>query len=70
MKVVCQNCGQEVMVNGLGRNGLNIPLTIVCDNLRVCKGADKAAELLGCSPAYLYKVLKINGLKMKDVINK
>jgi hypothetical protein len=25
MKVVCQNCGKEVIVNGLGRKVKNIP---------------------------------------------
>jgi hypothetical protein len=74
MKVVCPNCGQEVIVSGLGRKGLNMPVTIICDELRRHKGEDKApnkaAETLGCSRAYLYKVLKAEDLKMKDIIKK
>ena len=70
MKVVCQNCGTEVIVKGLGRKALNMPVTIVCDKLRVCKDVGMAAELLNCSPAYLYKVLKAKGLKMKDFTKK
>ena len=72
MKVSCPFCGNEVIVRGLGRKGLNMPVTIVCDQLRQHKGEDKApdkaAEDLHCSPAYLYKVLKAEGLKMKDII--
>jgi hypothetical protein len=74
MKVVCPNCGSEVIVRGLGRKGLNMTVTIVCDELRRHKGEvnapNKAAETLGCSPAYLYKVLKAKRLKMKDITKK
>jgi hypothetical protein len=28
-----------------------------------------AANELGCSPAYIFGVLKANGLKLKDVVN-
>jgi hypothetical protein len=70
MKVVCQNCGEVVIVSGLGRKAFNVPVTIICDKLRVCKDVGKAAELLDCSPAYLYKVLKAEGLKTKDIIKK
>ena len=70
MKVICQKCGNEVTVNGLGRKAFNIPVTNVCDYLRLYCDVDMAAKHLHCSPAYLYKVLKAEGLKMKDLIKK
>jgi len=68
MKVICRNCGKEVTVSGLGRKAFNIPVTNVCDYLRQYRDVDMAAKHLHCSPAYLYKVLKAEGLKMKDLI--
>ena len=70
MKVICQKCGNEVTVNGLGRKAFNIPITNVCDYLRQYHDVDMAAKRLHCSPAYLYKVLKAEGLKMKDITKK
>ena len=70
MKVSCPFCGNEVIVRGLGRKPFNVPVTNVCDRLRLHRDVDKAAESLGCSKGYLYKVLKAEGLKMKDIIKK
>ncbi len=69
MIVQCHNCGKSVVVNGLGRKPLNIPLKNVCDALRSHCSVAAAAQELNCSQGYIFKVLKANGLKMKDVIN-
>ena len=55
-------------MNGFGRRPLNIVVTKVCDALRLHRSVLVAANSLGCSRAYIYKVLKANGLKLKDVI--
>jgi len=68
MIVHCQNCGHEVMVNGLGRPRLNIPLKIICEALETHRSLAAAAQELGCSRAYIFRALKINGLRLKDVI--
>ena len=68
MIVNCSHCGKPVVVNGLGRKPLNIPLKNVCDALRAHHGVVAAARQLGCSPAYIFGILKTNGLKIKDVI--
>jgi hypothetical protein len=68
MIVQCPHCGKPVAVNGLGRKPLNIPLTNVCECLRRRCSVAEAARELNCSRAYIFKVLKANGLKLKDVI--
>ena len=70
MKVRCPNCGQPVVVNGLGRKRLNIPLKNVCEALQAHGSVVAAAQGLKCSEAYIFKVLKANGLRLKDVIKK
>lgn len=69
MKVQCPNCGKPVVVNGLGRKRLNIPLRNVCESLEAHCNVAAAAQELNCSEAYIFKVLKDKGLKPKDVIN-
>ena len=68
MKVKCLNCGELVVVNGLGRKAFNMPVTKVCDALRLHRSVLGAANALGCSRAYVYKVLKANGLTQADII--
>jgi hypothetical protein len=68
MKVRCPHCGKSVVVNGLGRKPLNIPLKNVCEALRVHRSVAAAAQELNCSEGYIFKVLKANGLRLKDVI--
>jgi len=70
MKVVYQNCGKEVIVRGLGRKAFNMPVTKVCDALRLCLSVPAAAEKLKCSRTLIYKVLKAEGLTAKDLIKK
>lgn len=68
MIIQCPNCGHSVVVSGLGRKPLNIPLINVCDTLRAHSSVVAAAKEIGCSEAYIYKALKANGLNLKDVI--
>ena len=68
MIVQCPNCGQSVVVNGLGRRPLNISLKNVCDALRAHHNVVAAAQELNCSQGYIFNVLKANGLKLKDII--
>lgn len=68
MIVRCPHCGKKVTVNGLGRKPLNIPLKNVLESLHVCRNVNAAATELGCSPSYIFNVLKENGLKLKEVI--
>ncbi|MFC1945467.1 hypothetical protein ACFLWF_01795 [Chloroflexota bacterium] len=70
MKINCPSCGKPVVVNGLGRKRLDIPLKNICDELQAHKNVKTAAEQLNCSSGYIFKVLKANGLKLKDVIEK
>lgn len=67
MKVQCPHCGHSVPVKGLGRKPLNIPLKNVCETLRERRSVMAAAQELGCSQGYIFKVLKDNGLRLKDV---
>ncbi len=68
MLVQCPHCGQSVVVNGFGRRPLNIVVTKVYDALRLHRSVLVAANSLGCSRAYIYKVLKADGLTPADVI--
>ena len=68
MKVQCPHCGGTVAVNGFGRRPLNIVVTKVCDALRLHCSVLAAANELGCSRAYIYKVLKANGFTVAGVI--
>jgi hypothetical protein len=67
MIVQCPNCGAKVAVNGLGRKPLNIPLKNVCECLKRYRNVARAARDLDCSQGYIFKVLKANGLTLKDV---
>ena len=68
MLVQCPHCGQPVVVNGLGRKAFNMPVTKVCDALMAHRSVLGAANELGCSRAYIYKVLKTDGLTLAAVI--
>jgi hypothetical protein len=70
MLVQCQHCGQTVKVDGLGRKRLNIPLKKVCELLQAHHSVAAAAQELNCSQGYIFGVLKANGLRLKDVIEK
>lgn len=69
MKVItCPHCGQPVAVNGLGRKPFNMPVIKVYDAIRLCHSIPAAANELGCSRAYIYKVLKGNGMTLTEVL--
>ena len=68
MIVVCPNCGKSVEVKGLGRRRLNISVKNVLDCLCAQRNVSLAAVQLGCSPAYIFGVLRTNGLTLKDVL--
>ena len=70
MIVQCPNCGHSVVVSGLGRKPLNIPLKIVCECLKEHRSVGAAANELGCSEGYIFNVLRANGLRLKDVMKK
>ena len=64
----CPNCGETIVVNGIGRKPLNIAVNNVYDSLRLHRSVPAAANELGCSRAYIYKVLKADGLTAAFVI--
>lgn len=68
MNVKCPYCGKSVVVKGLGRKPLKIAVNNVYDALRLHRNVLVAANKLGCSRGYIYKVLKTNGLITKVVI--
>jgi hypothetical protein len=68
MLVQCPHCGKSVVVNGIGRKPLNIAVNNVYDTLRLHRSVATAANELRCSRAYIYKVLKADGLTVQDVI--
>jgi hypothetical protein len=68
--VTCPYCGKVAATLLLGRPVSNIGVTKVCDTLRLYRSVPVAAEKLGCSRAYIYKVLKAEGLTAKDMIKR
>jgi len=68
MKIQCPKCGNEVVVNDIGRRPLAIPLKNICDALRTHCSIQLAADNLGCSRGYIYQELKKKGLRPRDVI--
>jgi hypothetical protein len=66
MRIKCPKCGETVAVKGLGRRPLAIPFTKVCEALQYSSTTVAAAEILGCSVPYIYKVCKLNGKMPKD----
>lgn len=70
MKITCEKCGNVIAVKGLGRRKLNIPVKIVYDTLQAYSTVGQAAEKLGCSRPYIYKVLKDHGLTRAKIIKR
>ena len=68
MKVKCPNCDNIITINGLGRKPLNISLKNICESLISTKNIKDTARELHCSEGYVYNTLKVNGLKLKEVI--
>ncbi len=61
MIVRCPHCGERVVVNGLGRKPLNVPLKNICEALRACGSVASAARELHCSQGYIFNALKASG---------
>lgn len=68
MIIQCPHCGERVVVNGLGRKRLNIPLKNICEALQSERNVASAARKLHCSQGYIFNALKSQGLKPKDII--
>lgn len=68
MEITCPHCNKVLVVNGFGRKPFNMPVTKVYDALLLHHSVLAAAESLGCSRAYIYKVLKAENLTPADVI--
>jgi len=69
VEVTCPKCGKTIRVKGTGgRKPKNIPVIFVCDTLQATRSVTQAAEELGCSRGYIYKVLKNQGIILKNVI--
>ena len=69
VEVTCPNCGEKIKVKGTGgRKPKDLPVIFVCDKLKATHSVKQAAEELGCSRGYIYKVLKNQGTISKDVI--
>jgi hypothetical protein len=66
MKIQCPNCGETVVVHGFGRKPLQIRFIKICEVLHHSSTVVAAAEILGCSAAYIYKVCKLKGKMPKD----
>ena len=70
MLIKCPHCGGVVPIDWLGRKPLQIPVTNIYDAIRRRRQVSLAARELDCSPAYIYKVLKLNGLTPEQVMGK
>jgi transcriptional regulator of acetoin/glycerol metabolism len=70
MKVLCPHCGQWFNTRISGRKPYNKDVIKVCDALRFNGNVSTTANKLGCSRAYIYKVMKSNGLAVGDFITK
>jgi transposase-like protein len=67
-KVKCPKCGAIFPVKSpVGRKPLNIPVNKIYDALRDNPSIAAAANRLGCSRGYLYKVLKTEGERWNDI---
>jgi hypothetical protein len=67
MKITCQHCGQTIEVKGLGRKPKAMPVINICDTVKAKGSVRAAARELGCSRAYIYKVLQANGINPSDI---
>jgi len=70
VEVICPKCGEKIKFKGTGgRKPKNIPVNFVCDKLRATCSVKQAAEELGCSRGYIYKVLKEAGLRLREILD-
>ena len=55
-------------MGSLGCKRLNIPLKIGCESLQAYRDIETAAQKLNYSQGYIFNALKVNELKLNDVI--
>ena len=67
MIITCQHCGKTTEVNGLGRKPKAMPVINICDTIQATGSVRAAARKLGCSRAYIYKVLKASDIRPSDI---
>lgn len=67
-EITCPKCGEKFKVLGNGRKPSALNVTNVCDALQSYHSVPLAADKLGCSRALVYKILKENELKAREVI--
>ena len=70
MKVVCQNCGAEVIVSGFGRPRKNLAGNKVLASLRANGSVTATAIEYGVSRGSIRNAMKGIGLTTKDIIKK
>jgi len=70
LREIAQGEGWSVVPNTLGRKRLAISVTKVYDELRNSRNVSGAARKLGCSPAYIYQVLRDDGKTAAEVLRK
>ena len=69
VEINCPKCGEKIKIKGIGgRKPKDLPVIFVCDKLRATRSVKQAAEELGCSRGYIYKVLKAAGLVVREIM--
>ena len=69
IEVICSKCGEKIKFKGTGgRKPKTLPVIFVFNKLTATHSVKQAAEELGCSRGYIYKVLKNQGTMPRDVI--
>jgi len=66
--ITCPHCGKVAATIGIGRKPFDMPVTKVCDALRLHRSVPMAASELDVSRAYIYKVLKAEGLTPAGIV--
>ena len=61
--------GKTIPSHRIGRKALNIPFMTICESLKTHNSVAAAADKLGCSQGYIFNILRVNGLKLKDVFD-
>ena len=70
MIIQCPNCGEKVVVNGLGRKPLNIPLKNVYECLKKYRSVAATANELGCKSGIHFQGFESQRAKAKGCIQR
>jgi DNA invertase Pin-like site-specific DNA recombinase len=68
MKITCPGCGEIIIVNGLGRKTLDVPVENIFNALSTGKTITTIASELNCSRATIY--LRVKEYKMEVIRRK